>query len=203
MLGLLRPPRWPGLGVPCLAGAIPTEGTTLSPTSRSRLLPILTQFLLPATLWTRVWRGHVHPYLPTPCSPTNHACTPWGRTGRRGHQIFVLFYRDVSSRRAPCARERPPPGAGLPSPPTPATPWLPPPRPPHRPHPTGQVLSLLEIKLHSLWCCGAAAHVLCFVVGNSAGEGVAVTVTHRGPPACLLPPAPSLHPCPQDPAAQG
>lgn len=103
-----------------------------------------------------------------------------------------FFYRDVSSRRAPCARERPPPRAGLPSPsppnPPPGSRGRPLPALPTVPHPTGQVLSLLEIKVHSLWCRGAAAAASCFVSGVRPGVKGAVAVTHWGPRACLPPP---------------
>lgn len=69
LLGLLHPSWWPGWGVPAWAEPSPQKGPRSPHPGRSRLLPILARFLLPATLWTRVWRGHVHPTHPPHAHP--------------------------------------------------------------------------------------------------------------------------------------
>lgn len=114
----------------------------------------------------------VHRVHASGCSPPNPP-KPWGR-----------------------AALAPPP------PPHPGVLRPPPPSPPHRPHPTGQVLSLLEIKVHSLWCRGAAAAASCFVSG--------VRLSPIGDPQALCSPSSSPLPAPsvpaqspQDPAGQG
>lgn len=125
---------------------------------------------------------------PPPCSPTDHACTPPGagpavEAVRSSFFSTGMFLHAVHRVHASGRPPHPPGWAALAPP---GAPWLPPPSPPHRPHPTGQVLSLLEIKVHSLWCRGAAATASCFVSGVWLGRGVAVT--QWGPPICSPPP---------------
>lgn len=114
---------------------------------------------------------------PPPRSPHRsrlHPPTPGQDPPSRLSDLRSFFYRDVSSRRAPCARERPPPRAGLPSPPAhtpPGVPWPPPPSPPHRPPPHGAGAVVVGNK-SSLsvvpWGCGRR---LVLRVGGPAGCG--------------------------------
>lgn len=129
-LGLLRVPGQPGRGGPCLAGAVPPPSGESLPTRSPPVTPL-----------ARVWRGSAPSPPPQNAPPRSRLHPPRGRSGRRGPQTFVLFYRDVSSRRAPCARERPPPG-NLPPPQNPGTPAAAPsqPSPPSPPHGAGAVV---------------------------------------------------------------
>lgn len=174
--GRLRPVRSPAepthaLGLLRASGAaggsLPGR-SLLFPPWESRLPLVLVRFLFPPPAPGRGCGGDPPPLLPAPqnAHPRSRLHPPpGGRTGRRGPQTFVLFYRDVSSHAVhrvhasgrplgpPLPKTRDPRGRPLP------------PSPPHRPHPTGQVLSLLEIKVHSLWCRGAAATASCFTWG--------------------------------------
>lgn len=204
-------------GGPSLAGVIPAEGTVLPPTPAAvTSRPSSRDFSsLPPSGRGCGGDTCTHPPPPptSPCSPTDHACTPLPGQDRpsrpsdlRSFLPGCFFTPCTVCTRAAAPPPIPPnPGVGLPSPPPSLHPGVlrpPPPSPPHRPHPTGQVLSLLEIKVHSLWCRGAPAAASCFVSG--------VRLSPIGDPQALCSPSSSPLPAPsvpaqspQDPAGQG
>ena len=141
-------------GIPSV-GAIPAGGprTPHSPTAHLRTLPAPPGQDRPPRPW------HLRSFLPgcffTQCTVCTRAAAPG--TPRTPRWVVVPW-----------------PGA--------LAPWPPPPSRPHRPHPTGQVLSLLEIKVHSLWCRGAATW--CFVCHPGTGGRHSVGTCLSQP--CLL-----------------
>lgn len=166
-------------GGPCLAGAVPTGGTAAASRPSSRGFSSLPpsghgcggDTCNPPTL---THRSRLHP--PGQARPSRLSDFRSFLPGCFLHAVHRVH-----------ASGRPPRDRAALAPPR--APWPPPPSPPHHPHPTGQVLSLLEIKVHSLWCRGAAAAASCLVSGLWPGRGV--VVTQWGPPACLVPPDPS------------
>lgn len=149
---------------------------------------------------------HPPPPPPTsPCSPTDHACTPLPGQDRpsrpsdlRSFLPGCFFTPCTVCTRAAAPPPIPPnPGVGLPSPPPPPPPWGPAaapsqPSPPSPPHGAGAVVVGNKSSLSVVpWGCGRC---LVLRVGGPA-------VTHWGPPGSLLPllkpPPCSVCPCPE------
>lgn len=148
------PRRWPR-GVPVRPELSPREGPQPPPARPRAVCPPCHP---PDT-------GAEGTRVTPPRSPTDHACTPRGRTGRPGCRIFVLFYRDVFFTPCTvCTRAAAPPGPGCPR--LPQGPMAAPsqPSPPSPPHGAGAVVVGNKSSLSVVpWGRGR-----CFVLGIGA-----------------------------------